>query len=77
MSAQEADIKGYESLSPEYRAKLLAALQRQQGHGGAGAPGMPVEVTPLLVITRHHVNVIVVIASQLALGLSPDVQCIC
>ena len=46
VAMQEADIKGYESLSPEYRAKLLAALQRQQGLGGLGTQGMSVEVRP-------------------------------
>ena len=44
LAMQEADIKGYESLSPEYRAMLLAALQRQQGLGGSGTQGMSVEV---------------------------------
>ena len=53
MHVQEADIKGYESLSPEYRAKLLAALQRQKGSKGAASEGMSVEVRPCSVQGLH------------------------
>ena len=59
---QASTIAGYQNLPPELKAKLLAALQKQQGQSEAHQPGtMPTEVRRPAACGVLHLQLLVLI----------------